>query len=1104
MVKENFTKSYFYNQVKNNYPNIKVKSWIGTTLKYWKNKLEKLVRNEKRKIREDIERKYGKDKVKLSKKASLDKWKQLNKELEKEKRELRKIKKEQEKSIKLLRRLRKVDYEERGLIKQKTRFNESIKENDKILSEILYLSGYDLIGVNKNDTYQSVVRRFFLERKNNEILNKRYDIFFNGLWKELKRCYDKCETFKNSVYDSSAIIKVTILMTRLLKEKRTYIFSSNVKTIKLSQATIKKALKKNDYDMIKNIILNKYSSIECVLYCVGYNIFMPTPINMDIKTIKEYAEELRAFSPTCDKAYHELTQCSTTKDRLCIYQTYLYLYVDKNAIKKDKTLKYLEKESEEIKKYIKEGQLFNFCKEKSKEKGDMIIEFFKPDKYLGIIINGDEVTEVTDHKYLDNKKVFLYDCQHVAPRRNIIHGRLSKKYNKNNYANIEKKRNKFFTLKSSKPKETLISDIYAYDFETMKINDNGDQIPYCCGVKHEKIEKCFYGDNVIKEFCDFLDEIKTETNISKTNKKCKQSQILLYGFNNSRFDNIFIFFELYKRNPKIKYIINSGYKYIKYHNIRIYDLNLYYSGSLSTVAQNFKLNVTKSIYPYTFATKDKLNYIGKVPNKKYWNSEEDYKECKKEHEGIEFNMMEYTKKYCLKDCELALKIALKHLEQCKGTINGKPFDVRLTSTSAGISLKLFSQVFLNDQIKQTSEEQQSKERNAYYGGRTEVFKKHFKGGKDHKLYYIDINSSYPYAMTKMLPAEFIKNMKYDEETEKKEFVDYYLYNSRTEYIGDKENVIPNIFMRSKKGEIMTALNTNYGYHWGCELTEALKNGFKVYINEVCEYRGKTILKEYAEYMYKSRLENKKNNASLAEFYKLCMNSLYGKFGQKEQINIKICRNGEDIRNISCDMNCKIQDFEVLENDNILLKYSRIDDNKSIGSLVRFSSCISAYARCNLSMMMRKLGHEHIFYCDTDSIFTDVEPPEELISQTELGKWKEEECKKHNCKLHIVSAQFLAPKMYSYLSLCDCECKKAKGQPKELLKREFYEKMETGKLKSKKLINNKMFIRTLSGVRIIKQARTMKPVYNKRIWKNNESKSYGTYQEWHDNKYGKKN
>ena len=866
-----------------------------------------------------------------------------------------------------------------------------------------------------------------------------------------------------------------------------------------------------DYNIIK-LLQEQIVSIVGICVIIGYNVLVFGPDKN--YSISEYIDSIIAYAPSANKNFQEMTAMSIQNNKMCIYQTYSYFYCDKGSVPTGSFMDEYEKESDEIKKILNEGKLFDFLKIKSIELSiPMCVEFYIPNPHLGFIVYGDKVTEIMTVEEIEkNDKVFLYDCKHVAPRRNVDqinkwpsvkkifsdHYDKTNKYDEDNKTKVEKS----FYLKEAKCPKTNVSYVAAYDFETVPIDEKGTHKPYCVCIKNPDHigDITIYGDDVVEKFIDYIDSIKTEIYMTKTNAKYSIPQIMMYGFNNSRFDNIFIFDEFLNRNPQTKYIIHNGFKYIQYHNIIFLDLNLYYAGSLKSVAAAFKLEITKDVFPYSFLKSiQDIYYKGPVPAKEWWESESDYNEYKTKN-GDMFDMQTYTSYYCMKDVELTLRIAEKHREQCQSEINGKKVDVSGCPTGAGIALGIFAQVFLEETLYSSTTQQQLKEREAYKGGRTEVFKKIFDidDEKEHKpMSDYDINSSYPYAMTFTMPHKFMRAGYISSKgggITKTNFVDYWLYKAKSKYIGNDPYVIPNLLIKSGKGDIIATKNTDYAYHWGCELNEAVANGFEITYNEVNEYEGKDTFKSFSKYMYNERLKYKKTNAAKAEFYKLCMNSLYGKTGQKAMINNHICSNASEVTALANNTNIKIVDFDLLESGKVIIKYNTPEDDLCIGSLCRFASSIAAYARCNLSKMIRGLGFKNVYYCDTDSVFTAAEAPESLISQIELGKWKKETDKKTGKLLSIKRAIFLAPKTYTYQTMDDNEpCMKAKGQPSNQLHSEYFDMVASGE--SVKITNPAMFKRSLTGVKIFPQERTMSAVYNKRIWDENNSYAFDNIEEW---------
>lgn len=855
-----------------------------------------------------------------------------------------------------------------------------------------------------------------------------------------------------------------------------------------------------DVSTIRFLVIQSSVEIEIIGYKGFYGIIDDiSEIDARVAQIQA-VRALKAYSPNDNKDYHNKTLCSTTIDRDCIYETYVYLTkkIDMKFIRgkqnKDKIKEMLSKEGEEIIDAIKKGELIKACELLTKKDNktvyitkynETITENILTETPLFKISNGIlSIIDLENKKKLYGKiKVFLYNQQHVAPALYTL---------PDNKGKINKAKNIEFKLK---PADKAIQDkkieIYGFDTETFK-DDDGSSYIFNITLVGEKIKQSFYGINCYDDFIEYLDKnllIKVNSKKSKENKKNEYKYI--YGFNNSNFDNLLMFYELSLKNPNMEIrFTESSIKYMKYFNICFFDISLFYKeGDLRNTCKKFKLEKEKGVYPYKFPNRNNLNYIGEVPELKYWNNQNDMNEFNKNNKM--FNMKEYTEKYCLLDSELVYELGKIHIKSSTGTINNKNYDTRKKATGASIALSIYNQVFQKDILYQSPDDIIKKEKEAYKGGRTEVFKKYGKN-----LNYYDINSSFPYSMTFIMPYKYLRTIKGERIIKNKDdIVDINLYCAKSKYMGDNKNIIPNLLIRNDKGCILSALNSDFSYHWGCELKEAIENNFEIIINEENIYEGKPIFKDYAEYFYNERLKVKGKNDALAMFYKLLLNSLYGKFAQNKNLNTRLCENTNEVFKIINGLTTKLNTFEFIK-DKILITYEESgDDKKCIGNLVRFSSYIAALSRCNLSKMMRDVGHEHIYYCDTDSIFTDKKPSSNLIDSKILGKWKLEN--------EIEEAIFLAPKCYYYkIKNEEDEIMKAKGfNTKKNIKEDGnrinkidYENLVNGKIKNIEL-SGVMFYKTFENIKIKdNQVRTLETVYNKRIWINNESLPYNNIKE----------
>lgn len=854
-------------------------------------------------------------------------------------------------------------------------------------------------------------------------------------------------------------------------------------------------------------------SSDDFLYWIGYNLSVQTKksnTNKDgVAFNKITLANIKAFAPNNDIKYHEMTCASTGDSRICIYETFMDVtgkielrYMRDN--KKKLLLTRLKDEGDEIYKCVINGELIKSLELlTTKYENEVNICFFNNQMYIDendtiqlkeklINVNKGVTKYINDDKDiidLTGTKIFLYSNNHVAPSKFEI--RREKDVKKI----IKKIEGKFVLKPIELKKSSNIKGVLGFDLETYLDKNhkcNMYNITIYGHIDNETIKKSYYGKDCLKEFISYINEIKTPMNNKKTRSKTKIPTIHIYGFNNSRFDNLFIFNGLHELEPNMEIIFTgNAVKYMRFNNIKIYDISCQYNaGSLRNTCKQFGLEMEKGIFPYNFVNEDNLYYDGEAPEKKYWNNENEYSQYI-EKENNKFNMKEYTEKYCLLDSQLVYELAKIHLKSCVGEINGKKYNVTSSMTSANIALKMFCQVFLNEKLYQSPDKIIEKEKLAYKGGRTEKFKKSFKVVDGKRLNYYDINSAYPAGMTKMMPYKYIKTIIHDNYVVKNinELTEYNLYEATCEYkIKNKtDHFISNLLTR-KDGVIISTANTDKGYHWGIELIEAINNGCKITLFEENMYEGKQIFKEFAEYFYNKRLEIKKTNPSLSLFFKNILNSLYGKFGQKKFNKSKLVNNSNEAYEIINGDTVKMVSFELV-GDKLLIEYEEAgDEYDSIGKLVRFSSYISSTARSKLSEFMRDVGHETVYYCDTDSVFTTGTPNANLLSNVELGKWKKEN------ESPINKAIFIAPKCYYYETENKEITKKAKGVDAKTLKVQDYEDLNNN-TKSSVSQTKKMFFRSLTEVLIKDQERNINIVDNKRIWNGNESTPFNNINDW---------
>lgn len=301
-------------------------------------------------------------------------------------------------------------------------------------------------------------------------------------------------------------------------------------------------------------------------------------------------------------------------------------------------------------------------------------------------------------------------------------------------------------------------------------------------------------------------------------------------------------------------------------------------------------------------------------------------------------------------------------------------------------------------------------RQAYYGGRTEVF----TYGEVTGLNQYDVNSLYPSVMYKykypdmstITATESIKSMK----DLKGKFgvvnVDLFVPDMK----------IPPLPFRLN-GKLVFPTGTFSGTYVIDELLNAVRYGVRILKIHWAVYT-ETAWRPFSKFigdLYEERLKFKKEDNPMEAVVKRIMNSSYGKYGQKldGSIGWLVPANEYHIEHLD---NYKYR----YTFGNIYWVQEDLEDIKSPFYLnVLWAAYITAYARIELYDWFEKVNF-NVDYCDTDSVYTTSELP----SSKELGDMKLEGSN--------LRAVFLAPKFYKVTMPDGNEKYAIKGAPAPLM------------------------------------------------------------------------
>lgn len=580
---------------------------------------------------------------------------------------------------------------------------------------------------------------------------------------------------------------------------------------------------------------------------------------------------------------------------------------------------------------------------------------------------------------------------------------------------ILQRSNKKFPLKPKKQK-TFRKKLFGFDIET---SDNNKKF-VCASIVSDSGKKWFFTD---KQKC--VDFFKT-----------------------SVFNNSFVVCS------------NMGFDFfgVFYDTPEIENFTLIFRGSQLIAAKSypdgdsFKIKKTKGIRAaLTFI--DTMNYIPmsvKQLGKLIGLEKLEYKNLGKYPRNTD--EWEKIKEYNIRDAIISLKFAMFLFNSF--SLLGADIKMTIASTS----MSLYRNKYLNKIYWRHDEDILLEQYEGYYGGRCEAFKR----GKiipEMKLKYYDINSLYPYVM---------KNFRYPDPNSLRVTYENTLNNIK-DYEGMSlvsvecpQNLkIPLLPLRHDN-KLLFPTGKFKGWYCHNELRHALELGYtihKVFKTHYYKFTCTPFL-DYVNDLYEKRLSYQDDKSPMEKVIKLCLNSLYGKFGEKFQNKDE----WKPLKSVTLeDLDGK--DFEIINN------YVRIKEDKKppIHAFPIWAAYVTAYGRMEIHNYLMVCDS---YYCDTDSIMT----PDILPTSSALGALKLE--------MNVSHGVIVKPKFYAFVNSDDKEIVKIKGIGARLQFDDFMRVLENKKVEYDKFMKFKESIRRgMIPNEIIKILKKLDLEDNKRIWDN---------------------
>lgn len=309
--------------------------------------------------------------------------------------------------------------------------------------------------------------------------------------------------------------------------------------------------------------------------------------------------------------------------------------------------------------------------------------------------------------------------------------------------------------------------------------------------------------------------------------------------------------------------------------------------------------------------------------------------------------------YCIRDAEITYKFTML-FQQGLNELGG---EMKLTAASS--AMDLFRRSFLDDDIPITLPDRNELGRQAYYGGRVEVF----KIGTSYDVNVYDVNSLYPSVMQNI---EVGRPDTYRRKDRPKDY--HYWLDGFGQFFGTIYVPETNIGLLPFRSNDRLYFPTGdiKGSWMLSEVRAALKQGARIKECNAILYATQTIqpFKRYIQTLYDIKLKYSLAGRPDVIVPKLMMNSLYGKFAQRTESDFKTLIVPPKRYELETYADC---DPVYLLNRELFLREIETHIQPSFIH-VQWSAEITSQARLKLYDLLQS-EEGRVIYCDTDSVHT---------------------------------------------------------------------------------------------------------------------------------------
>lgn len=289
------------------------------------------------------------------------------------------------------------------------------------------------------------------------------------------------------------------------------------------------------------------------------------------------------------------------------------------------------------------------------------------------------------------------------------------------------------------------------------------------------------------------------------------------------------------------------------------------------------------------------------------------------------------------------------------------------TTAASLSLYLYRRRFQKYLLFKPSERVDEFISNAYAGGRVEVFRPGIHDGVN----VYDVNSLYPAVMRE---AEYPIGTPVVARTFHPDRIGVYKVKFR-----QSDRSIPPVLWYKNSVNGLEFVYEGEGYFFDPELRLAMANGVDIQVEKGYIWlRSAPLFREFVDHFYKLRQENKGN--ALNYICKIMLNSLYGKFGQRENKFVLTRLNYFELMDALSNKDISVKEYDPHHGLYEVSQPRRINHR-----IVNLAAQVTSLGRVVLNdEIIRNSGR--IVYCDTDSVHILGNLESAKVSDR-LGAWK---------------------------------------------------------------------------------------------------------------------